>query len=130
LLVGEYLERLKGYSKIVLPAHRREHTWQTLMMVLDERVDRVAIMQELARDGVEAGPGSVAAHLGTHFQPHSSLAVSEKLHHYGLALPLHAGLNLDQVNKTVASLCRSLDQCKPHGTLPQDSSPCPTRQSS
>jgi dTDP-4-amino-4,6-dideoxygalactose transaminase len=78
------------------------------MLVLDERFDRSTIIQHLAHACIEAGAGSVAAHLGAHFQPQPALPVSEKLHHHGLALPLHAGLTAGQVGTVVENLCKNL----------------------
>jgi dTDP-4-amino-4,6-dideoxygalactose transaminase len=123
-LVSEYLEKLKECPDFELPGEKTgdswnsslggsgEHTWQTLMVVLPERFDRGKVLRHLAQDGIEAGPGSVAAHLSSYFQPQPVLPVSELLHHHGLALPLHPGLSIGQVNRVVESLRKHLDHCE------------------
>jgi len=106
--VHEYFEGLKSCRAVQLPADVPGHTWQTLMVQLVEPADRAKIVEKLAQHGIEAGPGSVAAHLAAHFQPQASLPVSEKLHRNGLALPLHAGLDVQQVRLVIQVLRREL----------------------
>jgi len=96
-LARQYLDGLEGCPKLRLPPNVLEHTWQTLMVVLEETIDRTALIQQLAKQGIESGPGSVAGHKAAHFQPQPSLPVSILLHERGLALPLHAGLQQKQV---------------------------------
>jgi perosamine synthetase len=94
-----------------LPLNNPEHTWQTFMLVLADNIDRPQLVQRLAEQGIEAGPGAVAGHLGAHFQPQHALPVSDLLAGQGLALPLHAGLDLKDVDFVVDQLCRQLEQC-------------------
>jgi len=103
-LAGEYLNSLRSCPKLGLPVDQPEHTWQTFMVVLNEPVNRSVIMERLASEGFECGPGSVAGHLGAHFQPQPALAVSERLHRQGLALPLHAGLGQADVQACAKAL--------------------------
>jgi hypothetical protein len=51
------------------------------------------------------------------------------LHRRGLALPLHAGLNVEQINAAVESLCRHLDRCKESSISRQDLSQASPRTS-
>jgi perosamine synthetase len=92
-LASVYLDSLRSCPALKVALDQPEHTWQTFMVVLNEHVERRRIIERLASEGFESGPGSVAAHLGSHFQPQQALPVSEQLHHQGLALPLHAGLS-------------------------------------
>ena len=128
-LAREYFERLQQCPGLRIPTDSAQHTWQTMMVVLADSADRTAIIQHLADEGIEVGPGSVAGHLGAHFQPQLPLAVSEKLHRRGLALPLHAGLNVEQINAAVESLCRHLDRCKESSISRQDLSQASPRTS-
>jgi dTDP-4-amino-4,6-dideoxygalactose transaminase len=122
-LVLEYFNRLKHHSGFRLPADNPEHTWQTLMLLLDNDVDRATLIQHLAQDGIETGPGSVAAHLGAQFACDYSLPMSEKLHRRGLALPLHAGLNVSQISSIVNSLLRHLGENEPFAARPENKPP-------
>jgi dTDP-4-amino-4,6-dideoxygalactose transaminase len=107
-LVHEYFEGLKTCREVQLPADVPGHTWQTLMVQLVEPADRAKVVEKLAQHGIETGPGSVSAHLAAHFRPQASLPVSEKLHRNGLALPLHAGLDVQQVRLVIQVLRREL----------------------
>lgn len=105
-MAAQYFQALTSCQGLELPAQAPEHTWQTFMVLLADRVDRASLIQQLAQNGIETGPGSVAAHLGAHFQPQPALPVSERLHHRGLALPLHAGLDEEKVAFVAESVCR------------------------
>ncbi len=122
LLVREYLRLLQSGERLRLPADVPEHTWQTFMPVLPEGADRGAIIQELGVQGIEAGPGSVGGHLGQHFQPQAALPVAEKLHHQGLALPLHAGMTEEHVRRVADALCRQLSAVASASSTPDRSS--------
>jgi perosamine synthetase len=103
-LVREYCERLRDCADLQLPAAPAEHTWQTFMPVLPPELAREPIVERLASEGIQAGPGSVAAHLGQQFQPQKALPHSEILHHQGLALPLFSDLTEEGVHRCATSL--------------------------
>jgi perosamine synthetase len=107
-LVREYFKLLSGCPAIGLPFDQADHTWQTFMVVLEERLTRHSVIERLGAQGIECGAGSVAAHLASHFQPQRPLPVSERLHRQGLALPLHAGLASAEVAASVTALRESL----------------------
>ncbi|HWX20984.1 MAG TPA: DegT/DnrJ/EryC1/StrS family aminotransferase [Candidatus Binatia bacterium] len=110
LLARQYLGLLQGCSGLRLPANHAEHTWQTFMPVLPESAQRTSVIDQLAAQGIEAGPGSVAGHLAQHLQPQPALPVSENLHYQGLALPLHAGMAESQVPQVTAAICSVLQR--------------------
>ena len=105
-LVREYLRLLQPCRDLRLPAAPSEHTWQTFMPVLPKGTGRGAIVERLAAQGIECGAGSVAGHLGKHFQPQKPLAVAEELHDRGLALPLHAGMTEEHIQEVADALHR------------------------
>jgi len=45
------------------------------------------------------------------------LPVSERLHHQGLALPLHAGMEIEQVERVAQSVGRLLDDLDANSIL-------------
>jgi dTDP-4-amino-4,6-dideoxygalactose transaminase len=122
-LASRYLSGLAKSARLVLPGNSPEHTWQTLMVVLDEAADRTDLVQQLARQNIEAAPGSVAGHLAAHFQPQPTLPVSSMLDSQGLALPLHAGLDDEQVDFTLDRLQHHLDS--PTGVTRASERPTP-----
>lgn len=107
-LVDAYFAALVGVDNLTLPVNASEHTWQTFMPVLKEPARRTTLIEALRREEIEAGPGSVAAHLGAVFQPQPALPVSQRLHEGGLALPLHSSLTTENVGRCVATLKKLL----------------------
>lgn len=109
----QYVDLLARCPGLCLPADHPEHTWQTFMVVLDEGVERQAVIDALARKAIGAGPGSVAAHSQqVHkrrfgYEP-SHLPVSERLASHGLALPLYFDMTDDQVRLCASALRRVL----------------------
>ena len=109
MVAAQYIEALRDCSGLELPTDNSEHTWQSFMVLPSENFDCAAIIRHLGQQDIEAGPGSVAAHLGAHFQPQPALPISERLHHRGIALPLHAALSGDQVAFVAESLRQELN---------------------
>jgi dTDP-4-amino-4,6-dideoxygalactose transaminase len=107
-LVSAYFEALDGVDDLTLPVNAAEHTWQTFMPVLKEPARRTTLIGALRQEKIEAGPGSVAGHLGTVFQPQPVLPVAQRLHEGGLALPLHPGLNTEAVTRCASALSNRL----------------------
>ncbi len=101
-LAARYRQKLSGCPRLLLPTPSTEHTWQTFMVVLDDGLDRGQLVDKLAACGVQAGPGSVAAHCTTvcrdrfGYKP-DDLRQSLRLHEYGLALPLFSSMERPQV---------------------------------
>jgi dTDP-4-amino-4,6-dideoxygalactose transaminase len=101
-LVASYLERLADHPRLSLPAAPSEHTWQTFMVTLDDRIDRQTVVDRLAVRGIAAGAGSVAGHITGKYRQTSAvnpedLPVSLRLAQQGLALPLFACLQFEDV---------------------------------
>jgi perosamine synthetase len=116
-IAEQYIEQLKDCQGIRLPVDHPEHTWQTFMVVLDEDLDRQAMVEALATEGIGSGPGSVAAHsqdvcrrrLG--YQP-ADLPVSQGLADHGLALPLYSDMMDEQVHLCACTLRRIVRQSR------------------
>ncbi len=112
-LASLYLEKLADCPGISLPAARPEHTWQTFMVVLDEDHDRGQVIDKMAADGVGAAPGSIAGHCMAVYRERfgyksKDLPQSAKLHHQGLALPLHSFMSVSDLEECASLLSRLL----------------------
>jgi dTDP-4-amino-4,6-dideoxygalactose transaminase len=103
-LATAYRSELDGAKGLTLPAADADHTWQTFMVVLDKKTNRSNVIAHLAQADIQAGPGSVAGHLGRHFQPQPDLPVSAALHEHGLALPLFPGMQPSEIKHTASAL--------------------------
>jgi dTDP-4-amino-4,6-dideoxygalactose transaminase len=94
-IAGCYLKYLNECSAIKLPIDNPEHTWQTFMVVLDEKCDRDRVIVAMAKAGFGCGAGSVAGHCAKIYRKRfgykpDDLPISAKLDMSGLALPLHS----------------------------------------
>jgi len=107
-----YLDNLADCPGMRLPANKPDHTWQTFMVYLDERINRGKVIAELASRGIGAGPGSISAHCLKVYQDRfgytdSDLPVSWGLHERGLALPLYESLSFTDQQQVIDNLVGS-----------------------
>ena len=112
-IVREYLEILADCPGVRTPEPSPEHTWQTFMVVLDDRFDRKDVIKALAQKGIGAGAGSISAHCLKFYNEQygyksSDLPVSEKLHKQGLALPLYAEMTSNDLQECARALQETL----------------------
>ena len=108
-----YNDALTSTPGLELPQSVPYHTWQTYMTCVAQNIPRAAVIQELAQQGVEVGPGCVAAHLMTLYRAECAtgshlLPISKSLHERGLALPLHSLLTDSDVAEVCAHLTRTM----------------------
>ncbi|MBQ1094321.1 DegT/DnrJ/EryC1/StrS aminotransferase family protein [Streptomyces sp. B93] len=82
----------------------RTHAWQSYMVTLDERVDRAAVAKALRAQGIGCGHGTWATHLQPVFEGGRACPVSADLFARNLAIPMHAELSEEQVQRVVAAL--------------------------
>lgn len=110
-----YQARL-GAAGLQLQADTPGRVWQTLAVVLPDGVNRPQLRAELLTAGIETQIASYGLHrLAAYkdapvFSPDGSvaLAVTERLHHQGLALPLHGELSLADVDRVCEALLSRL----------------------
>ncbi len=118
-----YRARL-GAAGLPLQADTPERVWQTLSVILPDRVDRQQLRAELLAAGIETQIASYGLHrLAAYkdapvFTPGgaasaqstgaSVLPVTERLHQKGLALPLHSELSLADVDRVCDALLSRL----------------------
>ncbi len=112
-LAASYLEKLADCSHLALPGADDEHTWQTFMIVLHDDCDRQRFIDKLRIDGISAGPGSVSGHCTEVYRERfgyrpSDLPQSTRLHHQGLALPLHSFMEASSVEECVRAFSLQL----------------------
>ncbi|WTW92047.1 DegT/DnrJ/EryC1/StrS family aminotransferase [Streptomycetaceae bacterium NBC_01309] len=86
----------------------RTHAWQTYAVTLAPSVDRDAVATTLRRHGVQCSFAHYAAHRQPAFNGRSACPVSADLHRRQLALPMHADLSTDQVERVCDALRATL----------------------
>jgi len=110
-----YSERLEGLDRVHVPVVRDHVTmsWFVYVVRLAANVDRDAVIETLAADGVPSRAYFSPLHLQPYvrelFPGTGTLAVTEQVATRTLALPFHGGLSEAQVDRVVGSLQAALD---------------------
>ena len=84
-------------------------SWQSFVVVLDERIDRGEVVTQLSQAGIEATIGTYALHLEPAFKGcwddgADAPVVSRDLARSALALPLHPGIDDSDLERIAAGL--------------------------
>lgn len=96
----DLLAPLEAAGLVSLPAPDPGHSWQTFMIVLNERFDRDAVSARLRERHIESGMGAQSmSSLGIYenYGPGTALPVGERLYRQGLALPFFEGLSEESI---------------------------------
>ena len=109
-LYGELLSDLGGVRCPVEPEHRR-HSYQAYVIMLEDRIDRAALIGGMLSGGIETGIGTYAVHAQAFYgellglEP-GSLPNSYRAHNQSLALPIYASMEEEAVHTVAATLRR------------------------
>lgn len=105
-VAGQYGELLADEELLTVPyvPEDRTHAWQTYMVTLDPSVDRAAVATELRAKGIGCGHGTFATHIQPVFESKHKCPVSADLFQRQLAIPMHAELGTNQVERVVDAL--------------------------
>ncbi|WP_409240003.1 DegT/DnrJ/EryC1/StrS family aminotransferase [Streptomyces sp. PA5.6] len=105
-VAARYAELLADEDLLTVPQvpSDRTHVWQSYLVALDPRVDRAGVATELRGQGIGCGHGTWASHLQPVFEAKQACPVSADLFHRHLALPMHAELSMDQVERVTRAL--------------------------
>jgi dTDP-4-amino-4,6-dideoxygalactose transaminase len=116
-LAARYGERLRPCGAVTLPVEPAfaRTNWQTYCVVLADRIDRTAVMQQMLDVGIATRRGVMCAHReGAYpagsWRAGSALAVGERLQDRGLALPLYHDMSDEDQDAVVTALeaaCRA-----------------------
>ncbi|KAB8158918.1 aminotransferase class I/II-fold pyridoxal phosphate-dependent enzyme [Streptomyces sp. 3MP-14] len=109
-VAARYGELLADEELVTLPQvpDDRTHAWQSYMVTLDPRVDRAAVAAELRGQGIGCGHGTWASHLQPVYGTDQKCPVSADLFARNLAIPMHAELTGEQVERVVTALRSAL----------------------
>lgn len=109
-LAARYAELLKDEELVTVPyvPEDRTHAWQSYLVKLDPGVDRAALAADLRGQGIGCGHGTWACHLQPVYETKQTCPVSADLFERQLAIPMHAELTMDQVERVVDSLRTAL----------------------
>jgi dTDP-4-amino-4,6-dideoxygalactose transaminase len=107
-----YAERLAGAELITLPvtAPDRVHVWQSYVLTLDPMVNRGAVAHSLRSAGVQCTFGTYASHVQPLYGPGPACPVSADLFGRHLAIPMHANLSSDQVDRVADAVLAAVTE--------------------
>lgn len=101
-----YGERLPGIEGVSAPValEDRVHPWQSYVITLDPQIDRGLVAHHLRGNGVQCNFGTYASHVQPVYAFDGHLPVSADLWMRHLAIPMHANLTEDDVDRVVEVL--------------------------
>lgn len=114
-IAAEYSSALADIDGVNIPAHfvDRLHTFQSYVVLLDEDIDRDAVIDELKVHEVESTIGTYSMHLQPYFRERMGiddavLPNATRAHHSALTLPLHTRMQTSDVAKVAELLTNAV----------------------
>jgi dTDP-4-amino-4,6-dideoxygalactose transaminase len=101
-----YTEAFRDFDAVRVPVELpdREHPWQSYLLLLAPALDRDRVVRDLRARGVQCTFGTYASHLQPVYGKQKPLAVSADAFRRHLAIPMHAELTDDQVERVTATV--------------------------
>ncbi|HEY0640306.1 MAG TPA: DegT/DnrJ/EryC1/StrS family aminotransferase [Pseudonocardiaceae bacterium] len=109
-VAARYAELLGDEELLTLPyvPPDRTHSWQSYLVKPAPGVDRAGVAADLRAQGIGCGHGTWACHLQPAYETKLSCPVSAELFERQLAIPMHAELTADQVDRVAGALRTAL----------------------
>jgi perosamine synthetase len=100
-VADQYAQRLGDLDLVGLPAAAadRDHVWQSYVLTLDPTLDRGPVAKQLRSQGVQCTFGTYASHVQPMYGSTRRCPVSADLLARHLAIPMHANLSSDDVDR-------------------------------
>lgn len=107
---AHYAELLTDEELVTVPhvPQNRTHAWQSYLLTLDPSVDRAGVAADLRAQGIGCGHGTWACHLQPVYETTQPCPVSADLFQRQLAIPMHAELSMNQVERVAETLRTTL----------------------
>lgn len=105
-----YSDRLGDLEQIQLPvtADDRTHVWQSYVLTLDASVNRGEVAKQLREAGVQCNFGTYASHVQPLYGTSTVCPISADIFERHLAIPMHANLTSDELDRVSAALHTAL----------------------
>jgi dTDP-4-amino-4,6-dideoxygalactose transaminase len=106
VVAAHYAELLADEELVTVPhvPQDRTHAWQSYLLKLDPSVDRAGVAADLRAQGIGCGHGTWACHLQPVYETKQPCPVSADLFQRQLAIPMHAELSMNQVERVAENL--------------------------
>lgn len=113
---GHLLEAVDGVTAPLVPTGRT-HTYQSYVVLLDEDIDRDAVIDAMREREIETTLGTYGMHLQPVFQEKygiadASLPHATRAHHSALTLPLYGQLTDSDLERVVDALRESVSSAR------------------
>ncbi|WP_034620354.1 DegT/DnrJ/EryC1/StrS aminotransferase family protein [Cellulomonas sp. URHE0023] len=107
-VAGAYHQLLGDVDELTLPValEDREHPWQSYVLTLGAEVNRGSVASALRAEGIQCNFGTYASHVQPVYRADVHLPVSRDLFARHLAIPMHANLTDDEVERVAAGVRR------------------------
>jgi dTDP-4-amino-4,6-dideoxygalactose transaminase len=114
-VAARYTELLAGEELVTVPhvPRDRTHAWQSYQVTVDPSVDRAGVAADLRGQGVGCGHGTWACHLQPVYETKQPCPISADLFQRTLAIPIHAELSMNQVERVAETLRVALRENRP-----------------
>lgn len=119
--IGELLDRRRAVAEryaelfadealVTVPyvPEDRTHAWQSYLLTLDPSVDRASVAADLRAQGIGCGHGTWACHLQPAYETTQRCPISADLFQRQIAIPMHAELTSNQLDRVAKILRISL----------------------
>lgn len=110
-----YAQELRGVDGVTAPVVPAEtcHAFQSYVVLLDEGVDRNAVIDRMRERDIETTLGTYSMHLQPYFSERfgisdEQLPMATRAHHSALTLPLYPQLTEDDVHAVCSTLAKVL----------------------
>jgi len=109
-IAASYAQQLGDVPGLTVPVEPddRQHAWQSYLVTLDPDVDRGAVATELRSRGIGCNFGTYASHLQPVYGETNPCPTSKDLFERHLAIPMHANLTDDAVDRVAAAVRAAL----------------------
>lgn len=107
-----YGRGLSGIDGVTAPValDDRTHPWQSYVVTLDPSLSRGAVAGYLREHGVQCNIGTYSSHVQPVYGQRQSLPVAAELWTRHLAIPMHANLRDDEVDRVLETLQRAIKE--------------------
>lgn len=102
-LVEYYYDYLANEQLISIPKNNEGHSWQSFMIVVDERVHRDDLIEKMLNNGVQTNLGAYSLNCLHYFRhkydlDEHSFPIATKLYKQGLVLPIYGKLKASDIH--------------------------------
>lgn len=109
-----YYELLKNETKIQLPQFHNNHSWQSFMLLLNKKINRTQLIENLLKENIQTNLGAQAINCLTYYKnkynfTDQACKNASILYNHGLVLPLYGKLSEDNIKYICSTLIKFLN---------------------